>query len=90
MKDKELPQQFIGPLASTYYRLGRLAGRMEAFDSTLRQEAALKTLTADVLRTSEIEGQLLDAGQVRSALAQRLKMDIGPLKPAGPAGRPHR
>jgi Fic family protein len=36
-----------------------------------------------VLKTSEIEGEKLDAEQVRSSLARRLGMDIGALKPAG-------
>jgi len=48
----------------------------------LRQEAALETLTADVIKTSEIEGEKLDTEQVRSSIARRLGMDIGALKPA--------
>ncbi len=51
-----------------------------AFD--LRQEADLETLTADVLKSSEIEGERLDAEQVRSSIARRLGIDIGALKPA--------
>ncbi len=42
----------------------------------------LETLTTDVLKSSEIEGEKFDAGQVRSSLARRLGMDIGALKPA--------
>jgi len=41
-----------------------------------------RTLTADVLQSSEIEGETLDAEQVRSSIARRLGMDIGALKPA--------
>src|SRR5437870_9394255 len=48
----------------------------------MRQEAVLQTLTADVLKTSEIEGEKLDAEQVRSSIARRLGMDIAGLKPA--------
>jgi Fic family protein len=55
---------------------------MEALGFKLRQEAVLQTLTADVLKSSEIEGEILDAEQVRSSLAQRLGMDTGALKPA--------
>ena len=55
---------------------------MEALGFNLRQEAVLQTLTADVLKSSEIEGEKLDAEQVRSSLARRLGMDIGALKPA--------
>jgi fumarylacetoacetate (FAA) hydrolase family protein len=42
----------------------------------------LQTLTADVIKSSEIEGEKLDAEQVRSSIARRLGMDIGALKPA--------
>ncbi len=48
----------------------------------LQQEAVLQTLTSDVLKSSEIEGEKLNAEQVRSSIARRLGMDIGALKPA--------
>src|SRR5436190_11666452 len=70
------------PLASVRHRQGRLIGHMEALGFDLRQEAVLQTLTADVLKSSEIEGEKLDAGQVRSSIARRLGIDIGGLKPA--------
>ncbi len=70
------------PLASVRHRQGRLIGRMESMGFSLRQEAVLRTLTADVLKSSEIEGEMLDAEQVRSSIARRLGMDIGALKPA--------
>src|SRR2546426_2960518 len=54
------------PLASVRHRQGRLLGRMESMGFSLRQEAVLRTLTADVLKSSEIEGEKLDADQVRS------------------------
>ena len=38
----------------------------------LREEAILKTLTEDVLKSSEIEGEILDKTQVRSSIARRL------------------
>src|SRR5271170_4977717 len=56
---------------------GRLLGQMEALGFGLREEATLQTLTQDVIKTSEIEGEKLDAGQVRSSIARRLGMDIG-------------
>jgi Fic family protein len=70
------------PLASVRHRQGRLIGHMEALGFNLQQEAVLKTLTADVLKTSEIEGEKLNAEQVRSSIARRLGIDIGALKPA--------
>ncbi len=69
-------------LASLRLRQGKLIGRMEALGITLRSEAVLRTLTEDVLKTSEIEGEKLDPDQVRSSLARRLGIEIGALTPA--------
>ena len=69
-------------LAAVRHRQGRLLGRMEALGFALRSEAALETLTEDVVKSSEIEGERLDREQVRSSIARRLGMDIGALTPA--------
>jgi len=69
-------------LADVRHRQGRLLGRMEGLGFSLRSEALLNTLTLDVLKTSEIEGAVLDAAQVRSSIARRLGVDIGALVPA--------
>ena len=68
-------------LAAVRHDQGRLIGRMEALGFKLREEAVLQTLTQDVVKTSEIEGEQLDATQVRSSLARRLGIDIGALPP---------
>ncbi|QPB21143.1 Fic family protein [Rhizobium sp. 007] len=70
-----------GQLAAVRHRQGRLFGRMEALGFDLRAEAVLQTLTEDVLKSSEIEGETLDKEQVRSSIARRLGMDIGALAP---------
>jgi len=70
------------PLAAVRHQQGRLIGRMEALGFALRGEAMLQTLTEDVLKSSEIEGEVLDRDQVRSSIACRLGMDIGALTPA--------
>jgi Fic family protein len=75
-------ERLAQPLADIRYRQGRLAGHMEGLGFNLRQHAILGTLTEDVLKTSEIEGEKLDAAQVRSSIARRLGVDIGALKPA--------
>jgi Fic family protein len=67
------------PLAALRHRQGRLVGRMETLGFRLRAEATLQTLTLDVLKSSEIEGEILDREQVRSSIARRLGMDIGGL-----------
>jgi Fic family protein len=69
-------------LAAVRHRQGRLIGRMQALGFPLREEAVLKTLTEDVLKSSEIEGEILDKDQVRSSIARRLGMDVGALPPA--------
>ncbi len=69
-------------LAAIRHRQGRLIGRMEGLGFAQRSEASLQTLTQDVLKTSEIEGEILDRQQVRSSLARRLGIEIGGLSPA--------
>ena len=64
-------------LAAVRHEQGRLLGRMEGLGFPLQQEAVLKTLTEDVVKSSEIEGERLDEGQVRSSIARRLGMDVG-------------
>lgn len=68
-------------LAAVRHRQGRLIGRMEALGFQFREEAMLQTLTEDVLKSSEIEGEVLDKDQVRSSIARRLGLDIGALMP---------
>jgi Fic family protein len=70
------------PLATARHLQGRLVGRMEALGFPASQQALLRTLTEDVLKSSAIEGETLDADQVRSSVARRLGIDIGGLTPA--------
>ena len=77
-------ERLAGRLAEVRHRQGRLIGRMESLGFQFRAEAVLKTLTEDVLKSSEIEGEMLDRDQVRSSIARRLGIDIGGLT----AGRP--
>src|ERR671914_524681 len=69
-------------LAAARHLQGRLVGRMETLGFKVREEAVLRTLTEDVLKSSEIEGEKLNADQVRSSVARRLGIDIGGLQPA--------
>lgn len=75
-------ENLAGQLGAVRHRQGRLIGRMEALGFNLREEAVLETLTADVVKSSEIEGAILDKEQVRSSIARRLGIDIGALTPA--------
>lgn len=64
-------------LADVRHRQGRLQGRMEGLGFRFRAEASLSTLTSDVIKSSAIEGERLDADQVRSSIARRLGLDFG-------------
>jgi Fic family protein len=75
-------KQLTTLLAKVSRAQGRLLGKMEALGFDLRNEAHLRTLTDDVVKSSEIEGEYLDPDQVRSSIARRLGMDIGGLIPA--------
>ncbi len=72
----------VASLAEVRHRQGRLIGRMEALGFRLREESVLNTLTEDVLKSSQIEGELLDKDQVRSSVARRLGMDVAGMVPA--------
>jgi len=68
-------------LAAVTGAQGLLLGRLMDVGIAQRGEANLAALTADVLKTSEIEGEALDARSVRSSIARRLGVDIGALAP---------
>ncbi|KAB2879744.1 Fic family protein [bacterium] len=73
----------IAPLlALVRHKQGRILGRMESLGFGLRSEAVLQTLTLDILKSNEIEGELLNPEQVRSSIARRLGMDIAGLVPS--------
>ncbi len=74
-------------LARVSREQGRLLGKMEALGFDLRNEAHLRTLTEDVVKSSEIEGETLEPNQVRSSIARRLGLDVGGLVPARPQCR---
>ena len=69
-------------LITVRHKQGRLVGRMESIGFSLREEAVLQTLTLDAVKSNEIEGEVLDANQVRSSIARKLGIDIGALAPA--------
>jgi Fic family protein len=75
-------ERIAEPLAAVSRRQGRLIGRMEALGFQLRAEAVLESLTEEVTKSSEIEGEMLDRRQVRSSIARRLGLDIGALAPS--------
>lgn len=76
------PAQLETLLGTVRHQQGRVLGHMQALGFAVQAEAMLHTLTLDVLKTSEIEGELLPADQVRSSLARRLGLPVAGLVPA--------
>src|SRR6202046_2958181 len=72
--------RLAGQLAAVRHRQGRLIGRMQALGFALREEAVLQTLTQDVVKSSEIEGEILDKSLVRSSVARHLGMENAALE----------
>ncbi len=75
-------QSIITILGKVRNLQGRLIGKMETLGFNLRDEASLETLTLEILKSNEIEGEMLNPDQVRSSIARRLGMDIGGLVPS--------
>ncbi len=68
--------RILNKLANLRNLQGRLLGRMESLSFELREEAVLSTITMDVLKSNEIEGEVLDMHEVRSSIARRLGMEV--------------
>jgi Fic family protein len=75
-------EKIAAQLTRVRHRQGRLIGRLEGLGFQFKAEAFLQTLTEEVIKSSEIEGEILDREQVRSSIARRLGMDFGALTPA--------
>ena len=71
-------------LSAVRHKQGRLMGQMELLGFDLRREAIVRTLTQDVVKTSEIEGERLDEEPVRSSVARRLGVEIAGLREPDP------
>lgn len=69
------------PMADVSRSQGLLIGRLTDVGMDLRAHASLATLTEDVIKSSQIEGEQLDIASVRSSIARRLGVDIGALAP---------
>lgn len=74
--------QILRQLGEVRHLQGKLLGKMESLGFELQNEALLNTLTMDVLKSTEIEGEFLNPGQVRSSLARRLGLEIAGTVPS--------
>jgi len=61
---------------------GRIIGQMNSLGFSVKKEATLTALTLDIVKSSEIEGELLNYEQVRSSIARRLGINIAGLLPS--------
>jgi Fic family protein len=62
-------------LVQVRHQQGRLTGGMESIGFHLLEQTILQTLTQDVVKSSEIEGEILDSSQVRSSVARQLGIE---------------
>ena len=72
-------QQISSLLSSVRHRQGKVLGKMEGLGFSLQTEATLHSLTTEVVKSSEIEGESLNADQVRSSIARKLGLKIAGL-----------
>jgi Fic family protein len=75
-------QRLTAMLAQVHHAQGYLHGRMRDLGLGLNDQTTLQVLSMDVIKTSEIEGELLNPETVRSSIARRLGIDVGALAPA--------
>ena len=73
--------RLIEPLGAARLKQGHLLGGMAALGFDLKLEAQLEALTEEVVKTSEIEGERLDRGSVRSSIERRLGLAQAALAP---------
>ena len=69
-------------LGEVRHKQGKILGVMQGLGFRLQEETVLKTLTLDVVKSSEIEGEKLNPEQVRSSIARRLGIEIAGAVPA--------
>ena len=70
-----------GPLMEVSLAQGLLLGRLADLGLALRDQASLAALTEDVVKTSAIEGEILNVDSVRSSIARRMGVEIGAVAP---------
>lgn len=75
-------EEVVVPLGKVRNLEGRLSGKMEAIGFQLKDEALLQTLTLEVVKSTDIEGEVLDKEQVRSSLARKLGLEVFGLVPS--------
>ncbi len=65
-------ESIVPALSKVHRKQGHLLGQIEGLGFRAKEKAYVETLTKDVVKTSEIEGEILDEQQVRSSIARKL------------------
>jgi Fic family protein len=69
-------EKLLPLLSHVRNRQGKLIGKMGALGFELRNQANLENLTQEIIKSTEIEGEVLNVEQVRSSIARRLGLEI--------------
>ena len=77
--DKEAVMNLLGPVRA---KQGLMLGRMSALGFDFQDEAMLTTMSLELVRSCEIEGEILSLTEVRSSIARRLGIDTAGMVPA--------
>lgn len=67
--------EVIGVLSRVKLKQGFLLGQLTSLGFDVQRNASLEAITEDVIRSSEIEGVMLDPVRVRSSVASRLGLE---------------
>jgi Fic family protein len=74
--------RLVTPLSHVRYQQGLLLGKMHALGHPLQEEATLVALTEETIKSSAIEGAILNPESVRSSLARRMGLSVAGAPPA--------
>ncbi|MFI3262493.1 MAG: Fic family protein [Rikenellaceae bacterium] len=73
-------ESLVSPLLSEVRFLqGQVLGKIQTLGFSVQEQTALNTITDDVIKSSEIEGEKLNYDQVRSFVARRLGIETAGL-----------
>lgn len=74
--------EILSLIGKVRHAQGKLLGRMEHLGFQFQHEAMLETMSTEVVKSHEIEGEFLDAEQVRSSIAKRMGIEVVGLVPS--------
>ncbi len=69
-------EKVLNLLSKVKLAQGFLLGKMDALGFEIKNQALVKVLTENITKSSEIEGEVLNAEQVRSSISRRLGIEV--------------